>query len=344
MKKNKFTTNRTKSTKALCLLLMSMLVFTLLPSTAFAATKAPKKTTITSISQTDNSVTLKWKKVKCYGYKVYRTINDGKRVRVKTLKASKRTYTNKVPKFVTGTVKYQVAGFNRQKIKQYYNTKTKKWVNKKPSASSYKGRARYTYKHIQKLSSAKTVQIVATESRIEPGTTEITKEIYDEYAELPVEELTIEEIRALVLYKINYERSIEHRQEAYGEGGVRADIVMEPQAPVALSDKCNLLALEGIDLVNSGVVNIYDPLCKKYQELNETHETYDPVTKISGSSRYSLEWFEYTKLANNSNKSLKSTINEWIDSMGIYNMGQWPYIKLIGVGFKDNVIFITFAG
>lgn len=332
MKKNKFTTNRTKSTKALCLLLMSMLVFTLLPSTIFAASKvkAPKKTAITSISQTDNSVKLKWKKVKCYGYKVYRTINDGKRVCVKTLKSSKRTYTNKVPKFVTGTVKYQVAGFNRQKIKQYYNTKTKKWVNKKPSASSYKGRARYTYKHIQKLSSAKTVQIVATESRIEPGTTEITKEIYDEYAELPVEELTIEEIRALVLYKINYERSIEHRQEAYGEGGVRSDIVMEPQAPVSLSDKCNLLALEGIDLVNSGVVNIYDPLHKKYQEMNVSYE-------------HNLNWFEYTKIDNNSGKSLKSTINEWIDNMGIWNMGQWPYMKFIGVGFKDNIVFITFV-
>ena len=168
-----------KHTKLLVRTFVTVLIISILPLFAFAGTGVPSKTRITKINYLDGKVTLKWKKVKCKGYKVYRKINNGKKKCIKTIRRRKRIkFTDNIPKYVTGDVSYQIATYNRKKI------------GKK-------------YKYYKKFSKAKSVTVNARIESADAIETEITEEIYNEYSTTDINDLDIKMVRALVLYKVN---------------------------------------------------------------------------------------------------------------------------------------------
>ena len=120
------------------------MVFTIFPSitgnmNAYAAT--PKKITLNVSGYTSYTTTLKWNKCKS-PKKGYAVFVDGTCVKRFNTKTTSYSYSSNPGKTHT----YQIKVWTSKK--QYYNTKTKKWVNKKPKASQWVGkqtRYKYTY-------------------------------------------------------------------------------------------------------------------------------------------------------------------------------------------------------
>lgn len=104
---------------------------------SFAAVKAPVATSITGTATTAVSIKLSWKKVSkyCSGYRIYR---NGKAI--KNINSSKTlSFTNTGLKGNT-SYKYSIRTIRKYSQKQYYNTRTKKWVTKKPARKYWKGK------------------------------------------------------------------------------------------------------------------------------------------------------------------------------------------------------------
>lgn len=295
-----------RQSKIIAGLLVFTLVLMLLPASVLAEKKAPKRTKITKIELNANKVSLKWKKIKkCKGYKVYRKINNGRRVCIKTIKRKNRVrYTDTIPTLVSGTVRYQVAAY--RKIK----------VNKK----------RKLYKNFSK---AKKVIIEATGEPLDLTTTEITEDIYNEYSKLTVDELSMDEVRSLVLYKLNDIRSKEHIQHTELENNVPYDVVLPPLNPLKIDSALNECAIAEIEQLNNGVK---DParIAKLYDEI-KSDEDLTRLTSIS------------TVLKGEGKENIKYLINNWIDRLDICNNSYWSKAEYIGVGFKDNRILLEFG-
>lgn len=295
-----------KQGKIIAGLLIFTLVLTLLPTSVLAEKKVPKKTKITKIELKANKVSLRWKKIKkCRGYKVYRKINNGRRVCIKTIKRKNRIrYTDTIPTLISGTVKYQVAAY--RKIK----------VNKK----------RKLYKSFSK---ARKVIIEATGEPLDLTTTEITEDIYNKYSKLTVDELSMDEVRSLVLYKLNDIRSKEHVQHTELENDVPYDDVLPQLNKLEMDDALNKCAVAEIEQLNKGIKN-----------PGRIGELYDEIKTDTERTRLTSVG---TVLSIENKSNIKSIINKWIDELNIYNNSYWLDAEYIGVGFKDNRIMLEFG-
>ena len=123
-------------------LLILSLVFTMFALNTIPANAATTKITLKATVTGQTTVNLTWNKIKSpySGYSVFR---DGKVIKY----------------FGTGTIKFTDSGLasgsahtyqikSYKKTKQYYNSKTKKWVTKKPKSSQWKGKkTRYVYSY-----------------------------------------------------------------------------------------------------------------------------------------------------------------------------------------------------
>lgn len=132
-----------------------------LTASAAAPKKPAKVASLKANATSQTTITLKWGKVKTKGtkgYMVYRyNLSTGKWVAVKNIKKA-TTLTFKDQKLKAGTsYKYKVRAYTT--YKQYYNTKTKKWVNKKPAKNNWKtkkSRTKYIYGAYSTVKSFKT--------------------------------------------------------------------------------------------------------------------------------------------------------------------------------------------
>lgn len=108
-----------------------------------SAVSAPTKVSLTSVKAAYSSVTVSWKKASyTTGYQVYR---NGAKIATTTKLSFKNTSVKQGSKY-----SYKVRAYRKYTVKQYYNSKTKKWQSKKPSKKYWKGRktrkvAKYKY-------------------------------------------------------------------------------------------------------------------------------------------------------------------------------------------------------
>ena len=120
-----------------------------------AAVKTPGKVTLSSVETVSSSqIKITWKKAanSPTGYEVYK--GSSKIGTTKNL-----SFTNSGLKAGT-TYSYKVRGYKNYTQKQYYNTKSKKWVTKKPRAKYWKGKktrkvAKYKYGKFSSVKSAR---------------------------------------------------------------------------------------------------------------------------------------------------------------------------------------------
>lgn len=136
------------------------LVFTSLPMEAHAVSTPPKVKTFNASTYSTTSVRLTWKKPgKASGYAIY--VNGT----LYTSLSMKNTAYN-VPNLQPGTTyKVSIRTYNTYKQKQYYNSKTKKWQNKKPAKKYWKGKKTRKV-NARKYSKASVVRTVSTKSSI----------------------------------------------------------------------------------------------------------------------------------------------------------------------------------
>lgn len=145
-----------RNRKYLSLILALTLVFSMVPVGSYAVSK-PGKVTIkkSTVAKKDGvSLTITLSKVpKCSGIRLC-CVKDGKLVKLKTVKYSKKLAKNKKITYKinkskdgsNGAYNFVVQSYNT--YKQYYNSKTKKWVTKKPKKSQWKGKKTKTaYKY-----------------------------------------------------------------------------------------------------------------------------------------------------------------------------------------------------
>ena len=153
-------------------ILVTILIIGLVIDTdpTFALPKKPARVIQKSPKVTTTTATLRWKKAaRAKGYRIYVYSKSAKKYkRAKTIKSKKVTaWTFKGLKPNT-TYRYKVCAFRY--YTQYYNTKKKEWVTKKPPAKHFKGKTR-KIKHFGKCSKVKTVR---TKKAVVPTTTKPT--------------------------------------------------------------------------------------------------------------------------------------------------------------------------
>ena len=103
-------------------------------------------------NQSNHSVYLKWNKIS-KPYNGYAIVRDGHIIKY----GSKKTVSYTVTGVPAGYHTYQIKSY--KKTKQYYNSKKKKWVTKKPKSSQWKGKkTRYVYSY---KTSSNTVTLLA---------------------------------------------------------------------------------------------------------------------------------------------------------------------------------------
>ena len=123
---------------------------------SFGAVK-PKAPAITSLSSTSYSLSLKWKSVYgADGYEIYSGTE-------KLATVEGKLNTSKTLSDISPETKYslKVRGFDKYKVKQWYNKKTKSWTGKKPS-QKYRGKSRYIAKY--KYGSFSSVKTITTKA------------------------------------------------------------------------------------------------------------------------------------------------------------------------------------
>ena len=123
-----------KAKSVLTVLLAALMIMTMLPTTAFAASskKAPSKVSITKVTASTNAVTVKWKKASnATSYRIYYKQSGAKKWKtVANVSGSKTSYTHKSSKKtpLVGGKKYvyTVRAYNKSSKKWgKYNTKGK---------------------------------------------------------------------------------------------------------------------------------------------------------------------------------------------------------------------------
>ena len=122
---------------ALCMAFSCFAVIGAVPS--YAASKPAKVSGLKSSAVAQSSAKLSWKKAK--GSNGYQIVLNGKAV------ANTKSTSYTLGGLNAGT-KYSVKVRAYKSYKQYYNTKKKKWVSKKPKASQWKTkktRTKYKY-------------------------------------------------------------------------------------------------------------------------------------------------------------------------------------------------------
>lgn len=142
--------------KTIIVILMTLgLVLSMSANTLAATLSAPA---IKSISSTQTSVTLSWNKITgASGYEVCRGSTS----------LGKQTALSKTDSGLTASTSYsyKVRAYKKTtvKTKYYYNSKTKKWVTKKPSKKCWKGKktkyvssTKYSYSSYSAVKSIKT--------------------------------------------------------------------------------------------------------------------------------------------------------------------------------------------
>ena len=133
--------SNTKSKLTSTLLILS-LVFTMFALNTIPANAATKKITVKASVTGQTTVSVTWNKIS-NPYSGYAVFRDGKVIKYCNTKTTKFNDSG----LASGSAhSYQIKSY--KKTKQYYNTKTKKWVNKKPKASQWKGKqTRYSYSY-----------------------------------------------------------------------------------------------------------------------------------------------------------------------------------------------------
>ena len=115
-----------KAKSVFTVLLTALLVFSMLPTTAFAASskKVPAKVSITKVTASTNAVTVKWKKAKnATAYRIYYKQSNAKKwVAVANVSGSKTSYTHKNSKKTP-----LVGGKKYSYTVRAYNKSSKKW-------------------------------------------------------------------------------------------------------------------------------------------------------------------------------------------------------------------------
>lgn len=123
-----------KAKSVITILLTALMIITMLPTTAFAASskKAPSKVSITKVTASTNAVTVKWKKASnATSYRIYYKQSGAKKWKtVANVRGSKTSYTHKSSKKtpLVGGKKYvyTVRAYNKSSKKWgKYNTKGK---------------------------------------------------------------------------------------------------------------------------------------------------------------------------------------------------------------------------
>ena len=115
-----------KAKSLLTTLLAALIIMALLPTTAFAASnkKVPAKVSISKVTASTNSVTVKWKKAKnATSYRIYYKRSGAKKwITVANVSSSKTSYTHKNSK------KYPLVGGKKYNYRvRAYNKSSKKW-------------------------------------------------------------------------------------------------------------------------------------------------------------------------------------------------------------------------
>ena len=115
-----------KAKSVLTVLLTALMIMTMLPTTAFAASskKVPAKVSITKVTASTNAVTVKWKKAKnATSYRIYYKQSGAKKwIAVANVSGSKTSYTHKTSK------KYPLVGGKKYVYTvRAYNKSSKKW-------------------------------------------------------------------------------------------------------------------------------------------------------------------------------------------------------------------------
>ena len=115
-----------KAKSVLTVLLAALMIMTMLPTTAFAASskKTPAKVNVTKVTASTNAVTLKWKKAKnATSYRIYYKQTSSKKwISVANVSSSKTSYTHKSSK------KYPLVGGKKYNYRvRAYNKSSKKW-------------------------------------------------------------------------------------------------------------------------------------------------------------------------------------------------------------------------
>lgn len=115
-----------KARSLFTVLLTALIIMTMLPTTAFAASnkKMPAKVKITKVTASTNAVTVKWKKAKnATSYRIYyRKSGTSKWITVANSKKTSYTHKNNKKTALKGGVKYNYAI-------RAYNKSSKKWSN-----------------------------------------------------------------------------------------------------------------------------------------------------------------------------------------------------------------------
>ncbi len=115
-----------KAKSVLTVLLTALMIMTMLPTTAFAASskKVPAKVSITKVTASTNAVTVKWKKASnATSYRIYYKQSGAKKwIAVANVSSSKTSYTHKTSK------KYPLVGGKKYVYTvRAYNKSSKKW-------------------------------------------------------------------------------------------------------------------------------------------------------------------------------------------------------------------------
>lgn len=115
-----------KAKSVLTVLLAALMIMTMLPTTAFAASskKTPAKVSVTKVTASTNAVTVKWKKASnATSYRIYyKQASSKKWIAVANVSSSKTSYTHKNSK------KYPLVGGKKYNYRvRAYNKSSKKW-------------------------------------------------------------------------------------------------------------------------------------------------------------------------------------------------------------------------
>lgn len=115
-----------KAKSVLTVLLAALMIMTMLPTTAFAASskKTPAKVNVTNVTASTNAVTVSWKKAKnASSYRIYYKQSASKKwIAVANVSSSKTSYTHKNSK------KYPLVGGKKYNYRvRAYNKSSKKW-------------------------------------------------------------------------------------------------------------------------------------------------------------------------------------------------------------------------
>lgn len=135
-----------KAKSVLTVLLAALMIMTMLPTTAFAASskKTPAKVSITKVSASTNAVTVKWKKASnATSYRIYYKQYGAKKwIAVANVSSCKTSYTHKTSK------KYPLVNGKRYVYTvRAYNKKSKKWGNCNTKGISVKIPKKSVHKH-----------------------------------------------------------------------------------------------------------------------------------------------------------------------------------------------------